>query len=69
MGSKLVGLISNRDTDFLDDRTKKISDLMTPIEKLVVGLYPLSIDEANQILKVLMKISYIMMYLLYLLHI
>lgn len=53
MGSKLVGLISNRDTDFLADRSMKIGDLMTPIEKLVTGLYPLSIEEANVILKVI----------------
>ena len=53
MGSKLVGLISNRDTDFLSDRSKSIAELMTPIDKLVTGLYPLSIEEANNILKVL----------------
>lgn len=52
MGSKLVGLISNRDTDFLSDRSKSIAELMTPIDKLVTGLYPLSIEEANNILKV-----------------
>jgi IMP dehydrogenase len=51
-GSKLVGLISNRDTDFLADRTKKISELMTPIERLVTGKYPISIEEANSILRV-----------------
>lgn len=51
IGSKLVGLISNRDTDFLEDRSKRISDLMTPVEKLVTGLYPLSIEEANELLK------------------
>eukprot|EP01037_Dinobryon_pediforme_P018690 gene18690-18991_t len=49
-----------RDLDILRN-TKKISgvpvtidgrmDLMTPIEKLVTGLYPLSIEEANVILK------------------
>eukprot|EP00981_Chlorochromonas_danica_P012634 scaffold5237_cov170-Ochromonas_danica.AAC.10 len=51
MGSKLVGLISNRDTDFLVDRSLKIGDLMTPADKLVVGQYPLTIAEANQILR------------------
>ncbi len=53
VGSKLVGLISNRDSDFLEDRTTKISELMTPLDKLVTGQYPLSIKEANKILKVL----------------
>lgn len=52
MGSKLIGLISNRDTDFLKDRTIKISELMTPLDKLVTGKYPISIAEANKILKV-----------------
>lgn len=52
MGSKLVGLISNRDTDFIEDRTKKVAELMTPIEKLVTGRHPISIVEANNILKV-----------------
>jgi IMP dehydrogenase len=51
-GSKLVGMISNRDTDFLEDRTKKISELMTPIERLITGQYPISIEEANNILRV-----------------
>jgi IMP dehydrogenase len=57
MGSKLVGLISNRDTDFLDNRTKKIAELMTPLEKLVVGTYPMDIDQAYQVLKVSTKSS------------
>jgi IMP dehydrogenase len=52
MGSKLVGLVSNRDTDFLADRSVKLSTVMTPIEKLHVGHYPITISEANQILKV-----------------
>lgn len=52
MGSKLVGLISNRDTDFLKDRSLPISQLMTPLDKLVTGRYPITIAEANKILKV-----------------
>lgn len=51
MGSKLMGLISNRDTDFLDDRSLTVGALMTPFDKLVVGQYPLTISEANKILK------------------
>lgn len=58
IGSKLVGLISNRDTDFLEDRSIKISELMTPLNKLVVGKYPISIAEAYKILKV----SYLLIY-------
>ena len=52
MGSKLVGLVSNCDTDFIDDRTKSLSEVMIPLEDLVVGKYPITIDEANRILKV-----------------
>lgn len=52
MGSKLVGLVSNRDTDFILDRTMKLADIMTPLEQLVTGPYPISIAEANEILKV-----------------
>eukprot|EP01038_Epipyxis_sp_PR26KG_P010874 gene10874-14593_t len=51
IGSRLVGLISNRDTDFLDDRTKQISELMTPIESLVTGTYPMTPADADKILK------------------
>lgn len=51
LGSRLVGLISNRDTDFLEDRSLTIEQLMTPLDKLVTANYPISIDEANRILK------------------
>uniref|UniRef100_A0A7S0XGM5 CBS domain-containing protein n=1 Tax=Chromulina nebulosa TaxID=96789 RepID=A0A7S0XGM5_9STRA len=51
IGSKLVGLVSNRDTDFIEDRSLKLKDVMTPLNKLVTGLHPISIDEANKILK------------------
>jgi IMP dehydrogenase len=52
IGSKLLGIITNRDTDFLENRNVQIRNLMTPIERLVTGRYPLNITEANQILKV-----------------
>ena len=52
IGSKLVGLVSNRDTDFIMDRTMKLADIMTPVDRLVTGPYPISIAEANEILKV-----------------
>jgi IMP dehydrogenase len=51
MGSKLVGLVSNCDTDFIEDRSKRLAEVMTPLEDLVVGMYPITIDEANRILK------------------
>lgn len=52
MGSKLLGLCTRRDVDFFPDRTIKIKDVMTPLENLVVGTYPLHINEAFKILKV-----------------
>lgn len=51
MGSKLLGLVSNRDTDFIENRNLMLSEVMTPIDDLYVGRYPLSITEANEILK------------------
>lgn len=52
IGSKLVGLVSNRDTDFFDDRSKLLADVMTPLSKLVTGQHPITIEEANKILRV-----------------
>ena len=51
MGSKLVGIVSNRDTDFINERTQVLAEVMTPLDKLVVGKFPISIAEANEILK------------------
>jgi IMP dehydrogenase len=53
IGSLLVGLVSNRDTDFIEDRTMKLAEVMTPRDRLVTGPYPISIAAANEILKVL----------------
>lgn len=52
MGSRLVGIVSNRDTDFIENRSIKLSEVMTPLDQVVTGLYPTSIEEANKILKV-----------------
>ena len=52
MGSTLVGLVSNRDTDFITDRTQPLSAVLTPLAKLVVGKFPLAIADANEVLKV-----------------
>jgi IMP dehydrogenase len=55
MGSRLVGLVSNRDIDFIDlelQGRKLLSEVMTPIDRLVVGRYPITIEEANSLLKV-----------------
>lgn len=57
MGSKLLGLCSRRDVDYIQDRSMKIRDVMTPLDQLVTGRYPLHITEAFKILKVLLLFS------------
>lgn len=51
MGGKLVGIISNRDTSFIENPTAKIVEFMTPREELVVAKEGVSLAEANEILK------------------
>jgi len=50
MGSKLLGIVTNRDIDFLEDRKAPLSEVMTSVEDLVTASQKLSLDEANQIL-------------------
>jgi IMP dehydrogenase len=49
MGSKLVGIVCNRDVDFLADRNTKLSEVMTT--DLVVAKEGCSLAEANMILR------------------
>jgi IMP dehydrogenase len=51
MGGKLLGIISNRDTSFIEDPTVKIKEFMTPRDKLGVAKEGVSLPEANEILK------------------
>ncbi len=51
MGSKLVGIISNRDTSFVDDPTVKVREFMTPRAQLSVAREGVKLEEANEILK------------------
>ena len=60
MGSKLIGLVTNRDTDFILDRNHKISDFMTPANGLITGLYPMSKVDAHELLKVCFLFSILM---------
>lgn len=53
MGSKLVGIVTNRDLDFLPDRTKKLSEVMTT--NLTTANECCSLDQANEILKTCKK--------------
>ncbi len=49
IGSKLVGIITNRDLKFEEDFTKKISECMTK-DNLVTALEGTTLDEAKKIL-------------------
>jgi len=51
MGSKLVGIISNRDTSFVDDGKIKVSEFMTPRVQLSVAQTGVELEKANEILK------------------
>uniref|UniRef100_A0A7S2AAG7 Inosine-5'-monophosphate dehydrogenase n=1 Tax=Trieres chinensis TaxID=1514140 RepID=A0A7S2AAG7_TRICV len=51
IGGKLVGIISNRDTTFVDDPTIKVKEFMTPRDKLSVAKDGVTLEEANEILK------------------
>ncbi len=47
--NKLIGLITSRDIRFEPDRNKKVSEIMTPFEKLVTAT-DVTLDEARHIL-------------------
>lgn len=55
IGGKLLGIISNRDTAFLEDQTVKIKEFMTKREDLTVALEGVSLKEANKVLKISKK--------------
>jgi len=48
MGSKLVGIVTNRDIDFLNDRSRKVSDVMTT--ELITVQSGKSLKEMNKVL-------------------
>jgi len=52
MGGKLVGIVTSRDIDFLDDKKsdRKIGDIMTKTDNLVTAQEGISLKDANNIL-------------------
>lgn len=51
MGGKLLGIVSNRDITFVDDRSTPLRDIMTPRDKLSVASEGIELVQANEILK------------------
>lgn len=47
MGGKLLGIVTNRDSDFLESPDRKLSEVMTPAQDLVVGDEKMSFEEAT----------------------
>eukprot|EP00753_Platysulcus_tardus_P016446 PLAT5720.1.p1 GENE.PLAT5720.1~~PLAT5720.1.p1 ORF type:complete len:551 (+),score=287.67 PLAT5720.1:34-1653(+) len=51
IGGKLLGMATSRDVDFLEDRSKPLSEVMTKAESLVVGKQSCSLAEAHELLR------------------
>jgi len=51
LGEKLLGIVTNRDIDFVTDINVKIKEIMTEEKKLVTAIEGISLQEANSILK------------------
>ena len=50
MGSKLLGLVCNKDIDFIEDNQTKLQDVMVPIKELVIAREGISLNDASQLL-------------------
>merc|ERR1719356_622240 len=51
VGSRLLGMVTKRDTDFVKDRSStKVSDIMTKVEDCVKGIHGVELSAANKIL-------------------
>merc|ERR1719198_479886 len=51
LGSKLVGLITKRDTDFVKDRSLVLAEVMTPLKDLVTAEDGIELAAANEMLQ------------------
>lgn len=52
VGNKLLGIVTSRDIDFVEDRTTRLANVMTMKAKLDVGTEPISLSEATQKLRI-----------------
>jgi len=48
LGGKLIGMVTSRDIDCVEDRRTKIEQVMTKQTKLVIGYEPITLREASQ---------------------
>lgn len=51
MRSKLVGIVTSRDIDFLENRNQKLSTVMTPFQELVCAEEGVTFAEATRVLQ------------------
>ncbi len=49
-GKKLVGILTNRDLRFVKNKKQKVSELMTPKEKLITASHEISLEAAKELL-------------------
>ena len=49
IGSELVGIVTNRDVDYVEDRSTRLGDIMTT--ELVTAQEGISLPDANEILR------------------
>lgn len=51
MGGKLVGIVTSRDIDFLQNpESMLLEDVMTPVDQLITAPKGISLNDANEIL-------------------
>lgn len=49
-GKKLIGILTNRDLRFVKNKKQKVSELMTPKERLITATHGISLESAQEIL-------------------
>lgn len=56
MGSKLIGIVTNRDIDYVEDRKLKLSEVMTKGADLVTGKNSISVNFSTNDLKHILRL-------------